>query len=194
MNTVNGEDIQTDGGLWIQTFTGTHFYPLKATPEMVFIEDIAHALSNICRFAGHIKEFYSVAQHSAYVAALTEGDAKEKLRGLLHDAAEAYIVDVPRPIKASDEMQGYRKIEGNLLAVIGKRFDLGQIITPAVKAADNRLFMNEATTLMPGGAHWTIGVEPFPDITIRPVSPEAAENVFLSTFVTLARQVSEETE
>jgi sialic acid synthase SpsE len=90
----------------------------KKRGEKITIEDIAHALSNQCRFSGHVERFYSVAQHSVLVASFS----KNKLAGLLHDASEAYLVDVPRPIKP--EFPAYAEIEKNIMQVIAKKYDL----------------------------------------------------------------------
>jgi 5'-deoxynucleotidase YfbR-like HD superfamily hydrolase len=87
---------------FIKTFSGKNIDPLCPDPEDILIEDIAHALSNQCRFAGHVREFYSVAQHSVHVSQLLQiagEDSLTQLAGLLHDASEAYLVDLPTPIK-----------------------------------------------------------------------------------------------
>src|ERR1700724_2684254 len=94
-----------DGG-WQQTFTGRRFYPLSPRVEDVCIEDIAHALSNICRYGGHCREFYSVAQHCNMVS---DWMPEFKLEGLLHDSPEAYIGDMVRPVKHSAEMKAFRE-------------------------------------------------------------------------------------
>ena len=88
------------------TYTGKEFYPLDPNPADIDIKDIAHALSNCCRFAGHIKSFYSVAQHSVIVSELCEPE--NALAGLLHDASEAYLSDIARPVKYTEQMEGYR--------------------------------------------------------------------------------------
>jgi hypothetical protein len=93
-------------GDWIQTFTGKQFWPLDPRPDEVYIEDIAHALGNICRFNGHCLRFYSVAEHCFHVShKVVPGLA---LMGLLHDAAEAYVCDVVRPVKPY--LKEYKKI------------------------------------------------------------------------------------
>lgn len=84
-------------GDWVQTFTGKQFYPLDPRPGEVCVEDVAHALANVCRFAGHCRQFYSVAQHS--IACSLFAPAESALPALLHDAAEAYMGDIARPWK-----------------------------------------------------------------------------------------------
>lgn len=83
---------------WIQTFTGKKVFPLAMTAEMVCVDDIAHALSMKCRFTGHCREFYSIAEHSVRVSLLVRPELR--LAALLHDAAEAYLPDLARPIKS----------------------------------------------------------------------------------------------
>ena len=82
---------------WVQTVTGKAFYPLKPDPSLISIEDIAWALSMQCRFAGHVLHFYSVAEHCVYIS--NSVPMEDALWGLLHDATEAYLTDVPRPLK-----------------------------------------------------------------------------------------------
>src|SRR5665811_1025646 len=82
----------------IRTFTGIYMNVFEPTPEMISIEDIAHALTMQCRFGGHLPDFYSVAQHSLNCSYLID-NPKLKLTALLHDASEAYLLDIPRPIK-----------------------------------------------------------------------------------------------
>jgi hypothetical protein len=87
-------------GSWQQTFTGRQFWPCDPRPEDVCLEDIAHHLALMCRFGGACRVFYSVAEHSVRVAELvwdrTNGDREAALAGLLHDASEAYLVDIPK--------------------------------------------------------------------------------------------------
>lgn len=95
-------DIEREVPQWIRTFTGKRFYPLKPTIEDIDILDIAHALSNQCRFSGHSKWHYSVGQHSVYVSQVVRslgGSPTDIMWGLLHDASEAYLVDLPTPVK-----------------------------------------------------------------------------------------------
>src|SRR5712664_1181267 len=87
----------SDRGPWIETFTGHAFYLLDPRPEDILIEDIAHALSQACRFTCHTRRFYSVAEHSYHIAVLCEKEYK--LGGLLDDAEETYLGDMNRPLK-----------------------------------------------------------------------------------------------
>ena len=114
---------------YITTVTGKHFYPLNPNPQDIDIEDIAHALSLICRANGHFKHFYSVAQHSIACAeeAIERGCSVEVILGcLLHDASEAYLCDVTRPVKK--HIPQYLRAEEKLQAVIWKRF-IGRDLT-----------------------------------------------------------------
>jgi hypothetical protein len=123
----------------IRTFTGIHMNAFEPTPEMIDIVDIAHGLSNQCRFAGHTKEFYSVAQHSIHVAELAPDNWK--LQALLHDASEAYLCDIPRPIKK--RLPDYLKIEENLMRVIGEKFGFDWPMHKSVKNSDQTMLIRE---------------------------------------------------
>ena len=141
--------------MWIETYTGKRFYPLDPDPSSVDIEDIAHALSNLCRFTGHCREFYSVATHSILCSAEArayywrDSDARMGLLALLHDAAEAYCSDIAYPIKP--HLTGYAEIEGRIMQAIYK----GLGITPPddieesrIRHIDHRMGATEASQLM----------------------------------------------
>lgn len=148
-------------GDWNETFTGVHFYPLDPRPEEILPQDIAHALSQICRFTGHTKWFYSVGQHCVLCAEYARyigHDAAVQLRALLHDASEAYICDVSRPVKPY--LKGYGRIEEKLQGVIYERFGLPAADRDAdlyVKMIDDHLLCMEARQLMPK-AEWAANV------------------------------------
>jgi hypothetical protein len=127
-------------------YSGKRFWPLDPHPDDIEIMDIAHSLSLQCRFAGHTKEHYSVAKHSLHVAELVP--KKYFLEALLHDASEAYLVDLPRPIKNFSAMgREYKKIETRIQKVINEKFRA--IETPkCVLDADNRVLMAEARDLL----------------------------------------------
>ena len=100
----------------IQTYTGRKFFPVAPRAEDIEILDVAHALSMLCRYTGHTKQFYSVAQHSVLVSRIVP--PQDAAWGLLHDASEAYLCDVARPIKP------YRLLEQRLMVQVAGRFDL----------------------------------------------------------------------
>jgi hypothetical protein len=89
------KEVSKTRGPYIVTYTGRRFHFLDPKIDEISIEDIAHALSNVCRFTGHTKRFYSVAEHSCLVSALCDN----RLEGLLHDASEAYMSDLSSPLK-----------------------------------------------------------------------------------------------
>ena len=132
-------------GDFIQTYSGIEFYPLDPRIEEVKLLDIAHALSNICRFTGHCNEFYSVAQHSVLVSQYVSEE--NALWGLLHDASEAYICDIARPVKKSLEMKPYKEIEKRLMNVIAKTFNLSEDEPKEVKEIDTKMLRTEARDL-----------------------------------------------
>jgi len=128
----------------IRTFTGIYFNVFEPTLDKILIEDIAHALSHQCRFGGHLPEFYSVAQHSFLCSSLVSKE--HKLQALLHDAAEAYILDIPRPIKQN--LNNYKQIEDNLMSLIARKFNFTYPLTKEVKQIDEDMLVFEWEYLM----------------------------------------------
>lgn len=173
--------VETRARDWIQTFTGIIFWPLDPRPEEIRIEDIAHALSMQCRFGGHCKTFYSVAEHSVRVS--RELPQPLRLWGLLHDAAEAYLIDLPRPLKRFSEMgRLYLEIEDRLMVTVCERFGLPLSQPPEVKRMDTRLLVTEKRDLMTVEPKpWEDTEEPLRDI-IKPWMPWFAEDEFLRVF------------
>jgi hypothetical protein len=164
-------------GDWIQTYSGLKMYPLDPRPEEICIEDIAHALSNICRFTGHCSQFYSVAQHSVYVS--THVSDANALWGLLHDASEAYLCDIARPVKHSAELMGYRIAEKRLQSVIAVKFGLSPEQPDEIDVADKLLLVTEARDLGLLTPEWDhFKITPL-EMHIHPVPPENAKRVFL---------------
>lgn len=129
---------------WIQTYTGRQFFPFSPDPDQICIEDIAHALALTCRFGGHCRRFYSVAQHSVIVSELCP--AGFELEGLLHDAAEAYVGDLPAPIKCG--LSDYRNMERRIERAIAERFSIPWPTREPVKKVDMRMLATEAQQLM----------------------------------------------
>ncbi len=180
-------------GDFIETFSGRQFWPLDPRPEDIFIEDIAHALSCVNRFTGHTRHAYSVAQHSVYVASCVPRE--DALWGLLHDAAEAYISDLSRPLKVLPEFAFFREVEDRILAAVCERFGLDPIQPESVHHADKSMLWAEANQLMHQPlAHWwdkwrEVEIPPIGAIpTIAPWSPEWAKMVFLNRFKALQRK------
>lgn len=138
---------------YITTVTGKHFYPLNPDQRDIDIEDVAHALSLICRANGHFRHFYSVAQHSIACAceAIARGYSLEVTLGcLLHDASEAYLCDVTRPVKK--HIPAYLQAEEKLQRVIWNRF-IGRELTEAERRQifeiDDHILSMEFHLLMP---------------------------------------------
>lgn len=174
-------------GDWIQTYTGKKFWPADPRPEDIDIEDIAHALSNLCRFTGHCREFYSVAQHCVIVS--ENVPPEHAMVGLLHDASEAYLLDIARPVKRLPEMGAYREMEKRLEKMLCERFALPFPFPPEVMEADARVLMTEKRDLLgpsPDGK-WGYPVEPYEDQIIA-WSPKKAEGEFLTRFAFLNRR------
>lgn len=165
---------------WIQLYTGKKFYPLNPQEEDIDIEDIAHSLSNMCRFTGHCKSFYSVAQHSVLVSYLC--GSENALYGLLHDASEAFCVDVPKPLKRLEAFAGYRDVEKKIQEIICKKFNLPLQEPKEVKQADTRMLSTEARDLMaPHHPDWIQPCEPYPFIIV-PLPPLEAKKLFLDRY------------
>ncbi len=174
--------LPTDKNLsdhWLQTFTGRQFHPYNPSPDEVFIEDIAHALSMLCRYAGHCHQFYSVAQHCVLVS---ERVAPEHaLAGLLHDAPEAYLVDVPSPVKAG--LPDYRALERLVEEAVFTRFGVPVEITPEIKHADWQVLATEARDIMHNPhTMWNLPVAPLRGLHIECWDPKQAEHEYLARY------------
>jgi hypothetical protein len=171
-------------GDWFQTYTGKKFYPFDPRPEEICIEDIAHSLSMQCRFAGHCREHYSVAEHSVRGSAYLRGELA--LHFLLHDAAEAYLVDLPRPLKRTGVFGWlYRRVERRLELVIAEAFALPFPHSPVIKQVDARMLMTEKRDLLTDPpAAWKESESMFPPFadTIKPLTPSFAEHCFLNRY------------
>jgi len=160
-------------GDWMQTYTGGRFYPLDPRAKDIDPRDIAHALSLLCRYGGHVDRFYSVAEHCVLMSLWVP--PKDALEALLHDATEAYVVDVPRPLKRS--IPGYRAIEDAVAVAVAARFGTGFDLPPSVHEADDRILLTERNALMPRASRdWYQDgrMEPLP-VPIEGWQPEEAE-------------------
>ena len=168
---------------WIQTFTGQRFNPINPDPVTINIEDIAHALSNICRFTGHSSVFYSVANHAVLVSYICNHEFA--LYGLLHDSSEAYLSDIASPVKRSADFSSYRQIEKTLQTAIYKKFGLTDPEPEDIKRADLMLLATEASQLMdPLRVDWVQPMKPLP-FKIVPLPPNEAKRLFMQRFVEL---------
>jgi uncharacterized protein len=167
----------------MQTFTGRQFWPLDPRADEVFIVDIAHALAHSCRYGGHCERFYSVAEHSVLCSRVVP--PWDALAALLHDAAEAYVVDIPRPLKPY--LAGYKDIELRVWRAIAMRYGLDEKLPASVKLADNAVLLAEAEQIMkPHPAPWRVPGEPA-DVTVRCLDPIRAKLDFLTRFAELTR-------
>jgi len=168
---------------WIQTYSGRRFTPTNPNPDAIVIQDIAHSLSMQCRFGGHVKNFYSVAQHCVLVSHIC--NFEDAFWGLMHDATEAYLVDVPRPIKRSGLMDAYLEFEDKVQTAICKRFGLTGKEPASVKKADTILLATEARDLLPNlRSDWSIKETPLP-FKINPLGPREAKDLFMKRFFEL---------
>lgn len=176
------ETTMSDGSIrhgdWLQTYTGKAFFPFDPRPEDIDIEDIAHALSHQCRYGGHTSRFYSVAEHCVILS--TKVEPQYALAALMHDCAEAYLVDIPRPVKYS--LVGYKELEVLVEKAIAAKFNLQYPWPEQVMAFDTRMIRDEGNELMGGGVNdWnkygeTLDARPFG------VTPIVAKQAFLRRF------------
>jgi hypothetical protein len=165
---------------WIQTYTGRQFFPLAPRAEDVHILDIAHALALKCRFTGHTKYMYSVAQHSLLCAA--EATRNARIHALLHDAAEAYLFDAATPIKSAFPL--IADLEAAILAAVYTRYDIPQptlMQRAEVDFLDKAMLAREAYTFFWPAGNWDIQAEPA-DVTITEKPWREVEESFLLAF------------
>lgn len=175
---------------FIETFTGHTFSPLEPDADEIRIEDVAHALANQGRFSGHTRFRYSVGEHSVRVSELISewGWSDDvALWGLLHDASEAYLVDLPTPLKLTREIgEPYRAAEEKLMIAVCARFGLPVLEPVVVRIADVVMLATEVRDLMHGDrSYWKkITAEPI-GTRIRPWSADVTEYEFLRRFYEL---------
>lgn len=183
---------------WIQTYTGARFYPLEPDLDLIRIADIAHSLSMQCRYTGHTARFYSVAEHSLILAKEFHTGWHYRLVALLHDATEAYLSDIPRPLKYLPEFAFYRHAEDRLQEMIFDKFCKfrWQDTITGIKKSDTLLLAQECHVplIMAGGCEGFDLVETHgytPNIQYLP--PEAAERAFIAEYTRLSEMMRERT-
>lgn len=180
--------METRNGDFIGTYKGKKFYPLDPRIDEVDLEDIAHSLSLLCRYNGHVKRFYSVAEHCIHAADWLEmkGYGTEvALQGLLHDASEAYVSDVPKPIKRM--LNGWERVEEKVQKTIFERFNVSWPMDEAIKEIDLRLLYSEANENFELSlSEWNLNYNPkfmYADcIDFLYLDPSSAESAYLETF------------
>src|SRR3954452_5487143 len=176
-------------GPYLQTVSGRRVNPFEPDPEQLDIDDIARALANQCRFGGHCRVFYSVAQHSVLVSELVEergGDADDAFAALMHDAAEAYLGDMPHPLKHRSPLgAAFKAAEDGLETAIRARFAIKPDV-PAIKRADRALLATERRAFSAETWHWPEleGVEPL-DLELTAWPPDAAARAFADRYAEL---------
>lgn len=180
-------------GDWMQTFTGRAFYPLDPSPADIDPVDIAHSLAMQCRYNGHVQRFYSVAEHCVLLhdwfllggGRLTGRLADERSLhlakwALLHDAAEAYIGDMVRPLKVN--MPDFCRADELVTTAVAVRFHMPNGRIPVeVKDADTRILLDERAALLTAPPRdWSLGdLQPL-GVTIHGWNPAVAEKQYLT--------------
>jgi uncharacterized protein len=176
-------------GPYLQTVSGRWVNPFDPDPEQVDAGDIARALANLCRFGGHSRHFYSVAQHSVIVSRLVEergGDAGDAFAALMHDATEAYLGDMPHPLKHRSPLgAAYKAAEDNLESAIRDRFAIKPDV-PEIKRVDRALLAAERRVFSAETWQWPEleGVEPL-EIELTAWPPDEAARAFAERYAEL---------
>jgi hypothetical protein len=183
------DDAPPVAGPYIQTVSGRWVNPFEPDPAQLDASDIARALANQCRFGGHSRVFYSVAQHSVIVSRVVEGrggDVEDVFAALMHDASEAYLGDMPHPIKHRSPLgAAFREAEAGLEATIRERFKIKANV-PEVKRVDRALLATERRTFSAESWHWPEldDVEPL-DLELTAWPPDKAADEFARRYAEL---------
>lgn len=172
--------------MWIRTYSGKQFSFEQISPDNICIEDIAHSLSQICRFGGHSHKFYSVAQHACLVAHILFDTSRDLAKwGLLHDASEAYLGDITHPLKTflNNHTDCFiSQVESRLMEAITLKFNLPYVNYDLVNNVDKCLGLTEAKHFICDNIEdwdWcTNGFTPY-EMEIDPLSAALAEEAFL---------------
>jgi 5'-deoxynucleotidase YfbR-like HD superfamily hydrolase len=184
-------------GFFLQTYSGNAFYPKDGHITEIAIEDIAHALSHICRYNGHCRKFYSVAEHSVLVSRIIRqrwpNDLESIWAALLHDATEAYVGDVTTPLKVT--MPQFMELEDKIALEIAKKFKItwSKRVVDRVKFADMTALSTEARILFKDVSDWSAikSYEPTPDLAAGlPMTSEAAKKYFMKEFRKVSKEIA----
>ena len=176
-------------GPYLQTVSGRWVNPFDPDPSQLDAGDIARALANQCRFGGHSRVFYSVAQHSVIVAELVEqrgGNVEDVFAALMHDATEAYLGDMPHPLKHRSPLgAAFKDAEDHLERALHERFGIKPDV-PEIKRADRALLATERRAFSSEDWHWPEleGVEPL-DLELTAWSPDEAAQAFAERYAEL---------
>ena len=176
-------------GPYLQTVSGRWVNPFDPDPEQLDSGDIARALANQCRFGGHCRVFYSVAQHSVIVSELVEargGDVEDVFAALMHDAGEAYLGDMPHPLKHRSPLgAAFKEAENHLEAALQQHFAIKPGVAE-IKRADRALLATERRAFSDERWNWPEleGVEPL-DLELTAMSPDEAQQAFLARYEAL---------
>jgi uncharacterized protein len=173
-------------GPYLQTISGRFVNPLDPDLDQIEIGDITRALANTCRFGGHCRSFYSVAQHSVIVSELVErrgGDVEDVFAALMHDAAEAYLGDMPHPLKHRSALgEAFKAAEKHLEQALQARFAIKADV-PEIKRADRALLATERRAFSTEDWHWPEldGIEPL-ELELTAWSPDEAAARFRARY------------
>ena len=168
---------------YLSTYTGKKFFPFDPRPEQICIEDIAHGAFDALP-PGQCPYFYSVAEHSIYLVHFLPDNLQ--LEGLLHDASEAYLADLPRPVKAG--LPEYKAIEARVERVIAEKLGLPFPMAPEVKAADQALLKHEVFSFFGAERYFEDFGEEYTGagVALAGMSPGYAERGFLDLYASWA--------
>ena len=176
-------------GPYLQTVSGRWVNPFDPDPDQIDIGDIARALANQCRFGGHCRVFYSVAQHSVIVSELVEqrgGDTEDVFAALMHDAGEAYLGDMPHPLKHRSPLgAAFKEAEDHLEHAIREHFRIKPDV-PEIKRVDRALLATERGAFSSISWDWPEleGVEPL-DLELEAWPPDEAARRFAERYAEL---------
>jgi hypothetical protein len=175
---------------WIQTAGGGIFHILDPRQNEILITDIGHALSMMCRFTGHVRRFYSVAEHSVLASRIVPQE--DALWALLHDASEAYIADLNRPLKHYTAVgPTYMGVEEKIMKAVCLKFHLSETQPESVHKADTMMLYAEKEQLMPAkewGTKWSED-QVAADVEVRCWAPDVAKTMFMHRFYQLTEQL-----